>query len=146
MVNGGLLKGFWSAPQLEWHINRNELFAVRQAVTEVLDTLPGSSVMVQSDNRTVVSYINNQGGTKTLSLLTDTGLLLDWLKRTPSRFRLAIFRASTTGRPTVCPFSPVCRTGICLQTSLRSSSNNGVSRISTSLPPANRRWCGGTQH
>jgi len=46
-------------------------------VAEVSDTLPGSSVMVQSDNLTVVSYINNQGGTKSLSLLTDTGLLLE---------------------------------------------------------------------
>ena len=53
------------------------MFAVRQAVAEVLDTLPGSSVMVKSDNRTVVSFINNQGGTKSLSLLTDTGLLLE---------------------------------------------------------------------
>jgi len=33
--------------------------------------------MVKSDNRTVVSFINNQGGTKSLSLLTDTGLWLE---------------------------------------------------------------------
>jgi len=45
-VNGRLLMGIWSAPQLAWHINRKELFAVRQAVTEVLDTLPGYSVLV----------------------------------------------------------------------------------------------------
>lgn len=41
--------GMWTDDQTRWHVNRKELFTVYI-----------QSIMVQSDNRTVISYLRNQ--------------------------------------------------------------------------------------
>lgn len=61
--------GEWSPVQRAWHINRKELFAVQRALVEQLPLLQRATVLVQTDNATVVSYINRQGGTKSRVLL-----------------------------------------------------------------------------
>lgn len=70
--NNSTQSGLWSADQLSWHLNRKELYAARQALIQNLPVLVNSSVLVQSDNRTVVPYLRKQGGTKSLALLRET--------------------------------------------------------------------------
>nr|XP_049703864.1 uncharacterized protein LOC126056143 [Helicoverpa armigera] len=69
-VNGLLFSGLWTEYQIAWHINRKELFAVYQAFQRALPHLQDRRVIIQTDNKTVVSYIRNQGGTRS-SILTD---------------------------------------------------------------------------
>ncbi|KAI5747008.1 hypothetical protein M8J77_010180 [Diaphorina citri] len=70
-VDSSFLSGLWSREQQNWHINKKEMFAVHQALSLNLPLLQSSVVMVQSDNQTVVSYLRRQGGTKSLSLLSE---------------------------------------------------------------------------
>uniref|UniRef100_A0A8D8TT41 Protein P n=3 Tax=Cacopsylla melanoneura TaxID=428564 RepID=A0A8D8TT41_9HEMI len=68
-VNNTSQAGLWPAEQRDWHINRKEMYAVRQALSLNLARLKDSAVMIQSDNQTVVSYLCRQGGTRSLALL-----------------------------------------------------------------------------
>ena len=63
----------------EWKfINVLELKAIQQAMLHWLRQLRSLTVLVAMDNSTIVSYINKQGGTRSMSLC-----------RTPFRFRLS---------------------------------------------------------
>lgn len=66
----------WDPQQQTWHINMKELFAVLAAIQKCASQLKGKTVLVQSDNKTVVSYIRNQGGTRSAALLRLTTQLL----------------------------------------------------------------------
>lgn len=70
------LQGTWKRHQKRWHINRKELFAVYQTIYLQRNRLKGKAVLLQSVNRTVISYIRNQGGTKSAPLLDLTNRLL----------------------------------------------------------------------
>lgn len=70
------LAGVWSAEQLTWHINRKELFTVFISLSKFKEVLKGKSEMLQSDNKTVVAYLKNQGGTRSIVLLEATRKLL----------------------------------------------------------------------
>ncbi|XP_063982734.1 uncharacterized protein LOC135165400 [Diachasmimorpha longicaudata] len=61
--------GLWTPEEMTWHINRKELFTVLKAIQMFEDSLRDRSIMLQSDNKTVVAYIRNQGGTRSLVLL-----------------------------------------------------------------------------
>ena len=69
-----LIQSRWSQSETLLHINVLELRAVRLALQH-FQFPPQSSVLVASDNLTVVSYINNQGGTRSRSLWLETRLL-----------------------------------------------------------------------
>ncbi|CAK1584514.1 unnamed protein product [Parnassius mnemosyne] len=56
--------GTWTKRQLTWQANRKEMFAVRAAISHEQKLLQNSQVLLQTDNRTVVSYINKEGGRK----------------------------------------------------------------------------------
>uniref|UniRef100_A0A8D8SPA0 Enzymatic polyprotein n=1 Tax=Cacopsylla melanoneura TaxID=428564 RepID=A0A8D8SPA0_9HEMI len=71
VVNNLTFRGAWGEHQKEWHINLKEMFAVRRALELNLSLLQNKAVLVQSDNRTVVSYIHREGGTKSLKLLQE---------------------------------------------------------------------------
>ena len=62
------------------HINCLELKAVVGALQHWAPMLQGHQVMIATDNSTVVSYINKQGGTNSLTLLRLTVELLLWLE------------------------------------------------------------------
>ena len=72
------VSGSWSPQELGLHINVLELLAVRKALLRLLEWVKGQTVMVQSDNSTVVSYINRQGGTHSPQLCFQTWDLLHW--------------------------------------------------------------------
>lgn len=56
------VKGLWLPPFQSWHINNLELRAVLLALQHWVHQLRDQSVLIATDNSTVVSYINKQGG------------------------------------------------------------------------------------
>ena len=79
MGNSKIL-GTWTLIDRKLHINCLELKAVTCAQQLWAPLLQGHQVMVATDNSTVVSYINKQGGTRSTSLLRLTVELFLWLE------------------------------------------------------------------
>ena len=77
--HGGFL-GTWTRTDRKLHINCLELKAVVSALQHWAPVLQGHQVMIATDNSTVVSYINKQGGTHSPTLLRLTVELLLWLE------------------------------------------------------------------
>ena len=75
------LSGLWSRTQARRHINVLELWAVFLALRRLRRLVRGKKVAVRSDNQTVVSYINKQGGTRSPSLCLEVCKLLSWCRR-----------------------------------------------------------------
>ena len=74
------ISGIWTHIDRKLHINCLELKAVICALQHWAPLLQGHQVMIATDNSTVVSYINQQGGTRSTSLLCLTVELLLWLE------------------------------------------------------------------
>ncbi|XP_038046795.1 uncharacterized protein LOC119721003 [Patiria miniata] len=70
--------GTWSMKESLLHINHLELLAVDKALRSLESEVLNKLVLVKSDNSTVVSYINRQGGTHSPSLCLATWELLSW--------------------------------------------------------------------
>ena len=75
------LSGRWSPQDCKLHINLLELKAVSLALQGFLFLISGHSVLVKSDNLTVVAYINHQGGTHSIPLCVETLRLLSWCRQ-----------------------------------------------------------------
>ena len=73
-----LLSGVWSEEDKHLHINLLELKAAFLALQEFQDRLVGHSVVLMSDNTTVVAYVNKQGGTVSLPLHLLTVQVHEW--------------------------------------------------------------------
>ncbi|KAI8437183.1 hypothetical protein MSG28_010510 [Choristoneura fumiferana] len=69
IVNGRHMWGRWTPSQKNWHSNVKELWTVYEVLSRLGSELQGKTIMLQSDNRTTVAYIEKQGGTKSLKLL-----------------------------------------------------------------------------
>ena len=74
------ISGTWTLIDCKLHINCLELKAVTCALQHWAPLLQGHQVMIATDNSTVVSYINKQGGTRSTSLLRLTVELFLWLE------------------------------------------------------------------
>ena len=74
------VSGLWSPQEARLHINSLELLAVFLALQSFEDLIFEQSIMIRSDNSTVVSYINHQGGTHSPSLCNLTLVLWDWCR------------------------------------------------------------------
>ena len=61
--------GKWSPQEHTEHINALELLAIHKAVLRFQDQLRHQTVMIATDNSTVLGYLRNQGGTKSDNLL-----------------------------------------------------------------------------
>ena len=72
--------GFWTLTDRKLHINCLEIKAVVCALQHWAPMFQGHQVMIATDNSTVVSYINKQGGTHSPTLLRLTVELLLWLE------------------------------------------------------------------
>ncbi len=69
--------GHWSKAEKGFHINCLEMLAVCRACQFFLPDLIGRHVLIRSDNMSVVSYINHQGGSpRSASFLAER--LLEW--------------------------------------------------------------------
>ncbi|KAI5647002.1 reverse transcriptase (RNA-dependent DNA polymerase) domain-containing protein [Phthorimaea operculella] len=76
-LNGLYLSGKWALSQRRWHSNMKEMFAVYGAINRQRQFLKDAHILVQSDNRTLVAHIRNEGGTRSLALLSLTTKLLE---------------------------------------------------------------------
>ena len=68
--------GRWSEGQSQLHINMLEIMAIRFALIRALKYIHHSCVMISTDNITVVSYINKQGGTHSPNLCVEVSKIL----------------------------------------------------------------------
>lgn len=66
----------WSPEQVKWHINQKEMYAVSETIARNIKILENKSILVQSDNKSVIYYINKEGGTRSQTLLHQTEELL----------------------------------------------------------------------
>ena len=71
-------KGLWSKPEGALHINLLEIKAVLLAPKQFEPLYWGQTILVCTDNTTVVSYINKEGGMKSGSLCALLWRLLSW--------------------------------------------------------------------
>ena len=74
-------KGVWSEPESQLHINFLELKAFLLALKKVEQHCWGQIILVATDNTTVVSYINEEGGMRSGSLCALLWRLLSWCNR-----------------------------------------------------------------
>ncbi|XP_062409095.1 uncharacterized protein LOC134100063 [Sardina pilchardus] len=70
--------GSWSALQSQLHINVLELLAVFLSLKHFLPILSRQHVLIRTDNTAVVSYINRQGGLRSLRLHRLAYAVLTW--------------------------------------------------------------------
>ncbi len=70
--------GLWSEEESGLHINCLEMLAVCHGCQFFLPDIRGHNVLVRSDSRSVVSYINHQGGLVSMRLCTLANDLLAW--------------------------------------------------------------------
>ena len=70
--------GLWDPSEMRQHINLLELKAVKLGLQSFLDHCRGKTVLVMSDNSTVVSHLKHQGGTKSWNMCQRTLDLLKW--------------------------------------------------------------------
>ena len=71
-------KGLWSNRVKRLHINVLELKAVSLALQRFKDQCRNQTVLVATDNSTVVAYINKQGGTHSAQMCTLLWKIMTW--------------------------------------------------------------------
>ena len=79
-IGDSKISGTWTLTDRKLHINCLEFKVVTLALQHWVPLLQGCQVMVATDNSTVVSYINKQGGTRSPTLLRLAVDLFLWLE------------------------------------------------------------------
>ena len=74
-------KGLWSDREKRLHINILELKAVSLAFQRFKDQCQNQTVLVATDNSTVVAYINKQGGTHLAEMCALLWKIITWCHR-----------------------------------------------------------------
>ena len=69
--------GRWTENQSQLHINMLEMMAIRLALKQAKTFIHHSCIMISTDNTTVVSYINKQGGTHSPNLCVEVWKILN---------------------------------------------------------------------
>lgn len=77
-MEGRSAQGLWRSHHLSWHINCLEMMAVFKALRYFLPDLRGHHVLVRTDNTSVVSYLNRQGGLRSRPLCKLAHQILLW--------------------------------------------------------------------
>ena len=77
-LGGSTARGVWSESESRLHINFLELKAVLLALKSFERQCKGQIVLIATDNTTVVSYINKEGGMRSGSLCALLWRLLSW--------------------------------------------------------------------
>ena len=99
--------GRWSEDQSQLHINILEMMAIRLALKKAIKYIHHTCGMISTDNTTVVSYINKQGGTHTPNLYVKVWKILHWcleydivirVRHIPGKFNILADRLSRLDR------------------------------------------------
>ena len=77
-MNNKMVSGEWSETMQHHHINMLEMMAVKNALHRFQFHLHNKQVLIRTDNSTVVTYINRQGGTRSPRLCMLTWEILQW--------------------------------------------------------------------
>ena len=80
-LNEHMARGNWSLPESKLHINYLELKAVLLALKEFQALCTQTTVLIATDNTTVVAYINKEGGMKSGPLCALLWRILTWCTR-----------------------------------------------------------------
>ena len=79
--NKHMARGSWSLPESKLHMNYLELKAVLLALKEFQALCTNNTVLIATDNTTVVAYINKEGGMKSGPLCALLWRILTWCTR-----------------------------------------------------------------
>jgi hypothetical protein len=95
----GLLtaSGTWTPQEALNHINVLECETVLRALQHFGKLVVNGSVLVSTDNTTTLSYINKQGGTKSIEMLHTTRTLLLWCHANGISLRAVHIKGSLNG-------------------------------------------------
>ena len=100
--------GRWTENQYQLHINMLEMMAIRLALKQAKTFIHYSCIMISTDNTTVVSYINKQGGTHSPNLCVEVWKILNWcleqdivirVRHIPGKFNILADRLSRLDKP-----------------------------------------------
>ena len=100
--------GCWSEDQSQLHINILEIMVIRFALKKAKSYIRYSCVMISTDNITVVSYINKQGGIHSPNLCVEVWEILHWcleqdvvirVRHIPGKFNILADRLSRMDKP-----------------------------------------------
>ena len=100
--------GRWTENQSQLHINMLEMMAIRLALKQAKTFIQHSCIMISTDNTTVVSYINKQGGTHSPNLCVEVWKILNWcleqdivirVCHIPGKFNILADRLSRLDKP-----------------------------------------------
>ena len=80
-LNEFTARGTWSQPESKLHINYLELKAVFLALKEFQSICANKIVLVATDNTTVMSYMNKEGGMRSGTLCALLWRILTWCTR-----------------------------------------------------------------
>ena len=70
--------GRWTEDQSQLHISMLEMMAILLALKKAIKFIHHSCIMTSTDNTTVVSYINKQGGTRSPNQCIEVWEILHW--------------------------------------------------------------------
>ena len=73
-----VVSGHWAPEELHFSINARELLAIERALHCFALQIRDSSVAIFADNSTVIVYLQNQGGTRSLLLNSIAQRILRW--------------------------------------------------------------------
>ena len=100
--------GRWTENQSQLYINMLEMMAIRLALKQAKTFIHHSCIMISTDNTTVVSYINKQGGTHSPNLCVEVWKILNWcleqdivirVRHIPGKFNILADRLSRLDKP-----------------------------------------------
>ena len=106
---GLLYHGVWSKTQSRLHINILEMMAISLTLRRALQFIRNSTVLISTDNTTVVAYLNRQGaGTHSPDLCMEVWSTVIWchqnqinllIKQIPGKFNVLADRLSRITKP-----------------------------------------------
>ena len=105
---GLLYHGVWSKTQSRLHINILEMMAISLTLRRALQFIKNSTVLISTDNTTVVAYLNRQGGTHSPDLCMEVWKTVIWchqnqinllIKHIPGKFNVLADLLSRITKP-----------------------------------------------
>ena len=134
-------RGIWSLPETKLHINYLELKTVFLALKEFRTLCSDKIVLVATDNTTVVSYINKEGGLKSGTLCALLWRILTWCTKNqvalkarhiPGWLNVVADKLARLGQTVVLPSSSVQNT---MQQMAPTSNRSLCNQIQQQGPP-----------